>query len=100
MRYAHYPVDGDHQGVSPQRDFLKIIPAAQDTDLNAIPGYEELIKMSNAASGTSHPAILSVWLHGGAPGPPSLEQEGEDWVLHMALGNRLIAILVVGIFMG
>jgi hypothetical protein len=100
LRLAYYPVDGAHQGVAPQRDFLTIIPAAKDTELNATPSYEALVKMSNQASGTSHPAILSVWQHEGAPGPAKLEQEGEDWVLHMTLGDRLLGILVVGVHQG
>ncbi len=77
-----------------------MIPAAKDTDLNATPRYEDLVKMSNEASGTSHPAILSVWRHEGAPGPPTLEKEGEDWVLHITLGDRLLGILVVGVHQG
>ena len=100
LRFAYYPVDGAHQGVAPQRDFLKLIPAAKDTDLNATPGIEELIKMSNEASGTSHPAVLSIWKHEGPPGPTSLEQEGEDWVLHLRLGDEYVAILVVGVHQG
>jgi hypothetical protein len=100
LRFAHYPVDGAHQGVSPQRDFLKIIPAAKDTDLNATPSYDDLVKMSNEASATSHPAILSVWKHEGPPGPPKLEQEGEDWVLHLTLGDTYLGVLIVGVFQG
>ncbi|MBM3748310.1 MAG: hypothetical protein FJW34_21200 [Acidobacteria bacterium] len=100
LRYSHYPVDGAHQGVAPQRDFLKIIPAAQDTDLNATPGYDDLVKMSNEASGTSHPAILGVWKREGAGGPPELVQDGEDWILRVMLGDVPVGILVVGIFHG
>ena len=100
LRFAHYPVDGAHQGVSPQRDFLKIIPAAKDTDLNATPSYDDLIKMSNEASHTSHPAILSIWKHDGPAGPPLIEQEGEDWVLHLTLGDVYVGILIVGAFQG
>jgi len=100
LRLSFYPVDGSHQGVAPQRDFLKIIPAARDTDLNATPAYEELVKMSNEASGTAHPAILSIWKPEGAPSGASLKQEGEDWVLYTTLGNQPIAILVVGVHQG
>jgi len=100
LRFAYYPVDGAHQGVAPQRDFLTLIPAAKDPDLNATPSYEELVKLSNEASGTSHPAVLSIWKHEGAPAPPSLQQEGEDWVLHLTLGDQYVAILVVGVYQG
>jgi len=100
LRFAYYPVDGAHQGVAPQRDFLKLIPAAKDTDLKATNSYEQLVKMSNEASGTSHPAVLSIWKHEGAPGPPSVQREGEDWVLHLTLGDQYVAILVVGVYQG
>ncbi len=100
LRLSFYPVDGAHQGVAPQRDFLKIIPAAQDTNLNATPSYEELVKMSTKASGTAHPAILSVWKADEAPARPQLKQEGEDWVLYTTLGDQPIAILVAGVHQG
>jgi hypothetical protein len=60
MRYSRYPVDGDHQGVAPQRDFLLLVPAASDKDVNALPTYEQLVDMSRKASGTPHPAVLSI----------------------------------------
>ena len=42
MRYGLFPVNGDHQGVAPQRDFLIPSPAALDDDLkaDAKPGIE------------------------------------------------------------
>ncbi|MGC8794392.1 MAG: hypothetical protein ACP5U2_13480 [Bryobacteraceae bacterium] len=99
LRLAYYPVDGAHQGVSPQRDFLKIIPASEDKDLNATPSYEELVEMSKKASGTSHPAILSVWKLD-KPEPAGLKQQEGDWVLHATIGDIPIAVIVVGVFQG
>lgn len=99
LRIAWYPVDGAHQGVAPQRDFLKIIPASEDKDLNATPSYEELVALSNKASGTSHPAILSVWKLD-KPEPAGLVRHESDWVLHAAIGDIPIAVIVVGTFQG
>lgn len=100
LRLSFYPVDGAHQGVAFVRDFLKIIPAADDSDVNATPTYDEVVAMSNRASGTSHPAILSVWKPEKRPARPRLEQEGEDWVLEATMGEEAIAILVVGVYPG
>lgn len=100
LRLAFYPLDGAHQGVAPLRDFLKIIPAGIDADLNATPTYDELVKMSTQASGTSHPAILSAWRPDAPQPKPSLVKEGEDWVLYATMGEEPIAILVVGAYQG
>ncbi len=32
MRYSQYPVNGDHQGVAPQRDFAVLVRASDDAD--------------------------------------------------------------------
>jgi len=99
LRLAYYPVDGAHQGIAPQRDFLKIIPAAEDKDLNATPSYDELVAMSTKASGTSHPAILGVWKLD-KPEPAGLRQHEGDWILHATIGDIPIAVIVVGVFQG
>ncbi|MEK7405455.1 MAG: hypothetical protein AAB225_10135 [Acidobacteriota bacterium] len=100
LRLSFYPVDGAHQGVSPQRDFLLLVPAAEDKDLNAAPDYEALVKMSVKASGTAHPAILSVWKLEKAE-PAGVKQEGEGgWVLHGAIGSVPVGVIVVGTHTG
>ena len=68
LRYSLQPVNGDHLGASPQRDFLVLVPAADDKDANAAPNFETLMGMSRKASGTPHPAVLSIW--GAGAGDP------------------------------
>lgn len=100
LRLSYYPVDGAHQGISPQRDFLKVIPAAEDKDLNATPSYDEVVAMSNKASGTSHPATLSIWRLEKAE-PAGLKREAEgDWVLHATIGDIPVAVIIVGTYSG
>ena len=96
LRYSLQPVNGDHQGVAPQRDFLVMIPAADDTKPDAIPNIDDLMKMSRKASGTPHPAVLS--MSSSANGAfPELKKEGDsDWVLHAKIGNLPVAVIVVG----
>jgi len=99
LRYSLFPPDGNHQGVAAQRDFLLMVPAAADADLNSTPSYNEVVKMSAKASGTSHPAVLSFWKDE-ASSVPGLVQEGEDWVLYTKIGDVPVGVLLVGIFQG
>ncbi|MCL6480854.1 MAG: hypothetical protein K6U02_03930 [Firmicutes bacterium] len=59
MRYALHPVDGNHQGVAPQRDFLLLVPASADGDPGLMPPAE-LYTQSQKASGTTHPSVWSL----------------------------------------
>jgi hypothetical protein len=95
LRYGLIPINGDHQGAAPQRDFLVLVPAADDKDPAATPNFDALMVMSRKASGTPHPAVLSFWKpDSGAPG---FSQQGEDWVLQTKLGDAPVAIILIGI---
>lgn len=59
LRYALHPVDGNHQGVSPQRDFLLLVPADSDVAPAPIPSAQ-LYQLSSRASGTTHPSVWSL----------------------------------------
>lgn len=97
LRLSFFPQNGDHQGVAPQRDFLLLSPAAMDKDPNATPAFEPLVDMSRKASGTPHPAVLSVWKVEGEFKPGAVEQEGEhDWVLQTKVGEVPMAVIVAG----
>jgi hypothetical protein len=99
MRLSFYPVDGSHQGIAPTRDFALLTPADIDKDPSATPGFKELVEMSKKASGTPHPAVLTVWKPD-SPEPAALKQEGDDWVLYTSIGDRPIAVIVVGTYAG
>jgi hypothetical protein len=95
LRYGIMPVNGDHQGAAPQRDFLLMVPAADDKDLNATPNFDALVAMSRKASGTPHPAVLSFWK--ADTDKPGLSKQGEsDWVLVTKLGDTPIAVILIG----
>jgi hypothetical protein len=97
MRLSFFPIDGAHQGVAPTRDFLVLSDAATDTDLNATPSFDALMAMSKKAAAGPHPVVLNAWKPD-SPEGPALKQEGEDWVLYSKIGDRPIAIIVVGTF--
>jgi hypothetical protein len=96
LRYGVMPVNGDHQGAAPQRDFLLLVPAADDKDLNAMPNFEALVAMSRKASHTPHPAVMSLW-KADSDSPGFGKQGDSDWVLQSKIGDIPIAIILVGI---
>lgn len=59
LRYALLPVDGNHIGVSPQRDYLLLVPAAADASPEKM-AAAALHSASSRASGTTHPSIWSL----------------------------------------
>lgn len=94
LRYSLMPVNGDHQGAAPQRDFMVLVPAADDKDLNAMPAFDALVNMSKKASGTPHPAVMSLWKADDTK--TGLSQQGDDWVLQTKLGDTAIAVILIG----
>ena len=98
LRYSDYPSDGAHQGVAPQRDFALMTPIAVDKDPAALPAFDELVGWSNKASGTPHPAVLSLETPAAGTSFPAVTKEGDnpDWVLNVKVGDLPIAIILVG----
>jgi len=96
MRYSQYPVNGDHQGVAPQRDFVLLSPISIDTDPNATPAFDPLVAMSTKASGTPHPAVLSISNSSSDKLPNFSKQGDHDWVLDTKVGDLSISIILVG----
>lgn len=96
LRYSMYPVNGDHQGVAPQRDFLVLSPAGTDKDEKATPAFAELMTMSRKASGTPHPAVLSLWKADTDFTPGFAKQGDTDWVLQAKIGDTPVAIILIG----
>jgi hypothetical protein len=94
LRYSQFPINGDHQGVAPQRDFFVLTKMSDDTDPNATPNFDTLMASSRKASGTPHPLVLSIWK---ADDPkPDFSQQGDDWVLTHSAGDTALSIILVG----
>lgn len=99
LRLSYFPPDGNHQGVSEQRDFLVLSPAATDKDPAATPDFATLVAASTKVTGTAHPAVLSTWKADPATFKAGVAQEGEhDWVLQHKIGDMPIAVIVAGVF--
>jgi hypothetical protein len=59
LRYGLQPQNGDHLGISPNREFLLLSPAAVDQDPKTT-GFDAVVALSKQTIGTSHPAALSL----------------------------------------
>ena len=96
LRYGDYPVNGNHQGVAPQRDFLLLVPAALDKSPDAVADFDALVELSRKASAAPHPAVLSFW-KADADDKPGFQKQGEkDWVLTANLGDTKVSIILIG----
>ncbi|HUJ96306.1 MAG TPA: hypothetical protein VLW84_13625 [Terriglobales bacterium] len=99
LRYELLPNDANHMGVAPNRDFLLLVPAAADSDPDAVFNFHDLVALSATATGTAHPAPISlVQAQGGAT--PSLSKDSEDhWIFSgttkLSSGGDLVFGLVV-----
>ena len=84
LRFGLQPVNGDHQGVSPYRDFLLAVPAALDTSTAAI-APKALDDLSKKAAGSGHPSVWSLVPADSAPATlPAIAHQQEDtdqWVV-------------------
>ncbi len=95
LRYSMFPINGEHQGVAPQRDFMVLQSAADDKDPKATPDFATLMSGSEKALGIKHPGVMSIWKADDAN--QNLTQQGEsDWVLQRKMGDLNLAIVVVG----
>ncbi len=94
LRYVLMPSNGDHLGAAPQRDFAAFVPAADDKDPASTPDLDATVKMSTKASGTAHPAVLSLSSGSGTAG---FTKEGDhDWTLNTKIGDVAVAIILLG----
>jgi hypothetical protein len=59
LRFALQPQNGDHMGISPNREFLMPAPAADDTSA-APAGYDGSVELAKKASRRAHPASISI----------------------------------------
>jgi hypothetical protein len=90
LRYALQPVDGNHVGTSDTRDFLLLLPAADDVKPAPV-GPEDLIKFSQAAAQTAHPAMLAMKAPAPGDAPAVEHEETHDWWLVKLAGTSVPA---------
>jgi hypothetical protein len=100
LRYELMPNDGNHLGVAPSRDFLLLVPAGSDPGPDKALHFQEVVSLSRLASGTKHPAPLSLVAAEGGSAKASLSTNDEGhtifWAtIHLASGADTRVGLVV-----
>ena len=102
LRYANTPVDGNHQGVAPQRDFALLSPVADDADAATV-SRDEAIKRSTKTTGSKHPSVWSLGPGDDSSAAPALrfQEDLQTWVLSFRLplsgGSQVsVGMVVVG----
>jgi hypothetical protein len=87
LRYALSPVNGNHQGVAPQRDFLLAIPAANDQDPANV-SAAQAIELSKKSTSTNHASVWSLMSGDGAAGAApaiSHESDADLWIAQFSI---------------
>lgn len=107
LRFGQQPIDGNHEGTSPTRDFLALVAAEQDQSVVPI-DEEELNIVSAESIGSTHPAIMCLQKSQPAEGAAttSLRHNAEQdwWILETKVATTSegkekelpIALVVVG----
>jgi len=87
LRYALVPVNGNHLGVAPQRDFLIAAPAAADQSPANV-SVDEMVNLSRKAMSTGHASVWSLMGAEGQAGAPPVMihlDEADLWVLQFSV---------------
>lgn len=106
LRYALNPVDGNHQGVAPNRDFLLLSPAADDADPATLT-RDALLALSRKSTVTKHPSVWSVQPPENAASLPAMlhVDDGDLWLVAFRVQAQagsaapaplVLALVVVG----
>lgn len=83
LRFGLQPIDGNHEGTSPTRDFLLLVDAETD-DLPENWDEEALHEASSEAAGSSHPAMLCLQRPSEGSELAIRHDESNDWwVVHL-----------------
>ncbi len=99
LRYTLIPDDGNHLGVSPNPDFLLLIPVQSDPDPSVAFKFQELVTMSAKTGGTKHPSPLSL-PPADKPSTGTVARDDQDhWIfsasLKLASGEEIPFALIV-----
>jgi hypothetical protein len=78
LRYAQQPVDGNHVGTFPTRDFAALLPAAKDRSAAPL-DYKTLTTLAKETTGTAHPAIRPL-LKAAGDAPVRTDEE-KQWTM-------------------
>jgi hypothetical protein len=89
LRFALQPIDGNHIGTSPTRDFLVMVDASEDA-ADKDWGEDDLNEASAGAAGSAHPAMICLQAPRESGEAPSIRHdEANDWWILRAQGTGI-----------
>lgn len=101
LRFALQPVDGNHVGTSPTRDFVVLVNSEADSPKHSWEA-EQLLTASAEVAGSAHPAMMCLQRAGDGKSTGLAHDEDHDWwVLQTQIagsdpsGNRPVPISLV-----
>ena len=110
LRYELVPEDGNHMGVSQYRDFLLLVPAADDPDGSKPLDFKQILNLSRKATNTGHPGVmlLDAISDSDKTFPAVFQDYSQNWALQVKsqieTGGKAadypLAIVLVGQFQG
>ncbi len=91
LRYELSPVDGNHQGVAPQRDFLLLCPSSTDTTTDTL-DFKPLVALSKPTTTRNHPSVWSLMPADGAPAtlPGVAAQDSDNGTIQVLFFNATL----------
>lgn len=89
LRFQLQPIDGNHVGTSPTRDFLVVVPADQD-EAGKQWETDPLNEVSAEAAGSTHPAMLCLQFPTEGDQAKMIHQEATDWWMLHAVGDGTV----------
>jgi len=100
LRFGLIPQDGNHTGVNPYRDAFVLGPVSADPGPDRTLSFEDLVKLSQQASGTPHPGFLVGAPVSGSTFPSVAKDDSGHWDVQMKghgkSGDLPLAFTVVG----
>lgn len=97
LRYGVQPADGNHLGASLYRDFLLLNLTSDDADAKVVYSMNELVTLSKKASGTAHPAVLSLFpVNKEVAAPQLTKNELDQWMVEAKAGSISFGLVVTG----
>lgn len=110
LRYELVPEDGNHMGVSQYRDFLLLIPAADDPDGSKPLEFKQAVTLSRKTTTTGHPGVMlmDAVSDSNKTFPAAFQDYSQNWALQVktqvaAGGNPQdypLAFVLVGQYQG
>ncbi|MFQ5719629.1 MAG: hypothetical protein ACE5IK_08760 [Acidobacteriota bacterium] len=98
LRYAVQPADGNHMGVSVNRDFLIVLAFADDAGPDELMGMKALVDAGKMVTSTNHPAVIGLFPVYDEPDtiPAMVQNDLDHWMLVAPAGDLTLALVIDG----